>query len=175
VTTVRTVFEFDPSEHYKASRIVTRFTAARWIGWGFAAFAAAFALYTVAQGWDEASPAALIIAVLPWLLLGAFWIGLIPLSQRWAARTIATKDASVRGPQERSVDAVGYHSRGNGVGLDVPWHAMVRGVETEAFFLFFYNKQCAYYLPKRAVPADDVPLVRSLMRAGLGERAQVLG
>ena len=51
------------------------------------------------------------------------------------------------------MDAAGYHSRGNGVALDIPWHAVARAIETDEFFLLFYNKQFAYYLPKRAFAA----------------------
>lgn len=111
---------------------------------------------------------------LPWVIIGAFWLEFIPWLQRRAARKLPARDASVRGPQERAVDATGYHSRGNGVHLDVPWHAMVRGVETDQFFLFFYNKQCAYYLPKRALSETQCADVRALLRANLGERTVLL-
>jgi hypothetical protein len=81
----------------------------------------------------------------------------------------------VRGPQERTVDAVGYHSRGNGVAVDVPWHALKKAVETEHFFIFFYNWQCGYYVPKRALSAADVARVREHARAGLGAQAHLRG
>lgn len=44
---------------------------------------------------------------------------------------------------------------------------MARAVESDRFFLFFYNKQCAYYLPKRALSNPQCAEVRALMkRAG---------
>ena len=39
----------------------------------------------------------------------------VPWSQRPRAKRLPKHDLSVRGPQERCVHALGYHSRGNGV------------------------------------------------------------
>jgi hypothetical protein len=171
---VTSVFDFDSSEHYQALRAVSRRTAARWVSWGFGGLALVLALLSLRDGWGRASPLALFLNALPWLLLGMFWVAFIPISQRWAARSLPKRDASVRGPQERTVDSDGFHSRGNGVSLDVPWHAMLRGVETNDFFLFFYSKQVAYYVPKRVLADGQIREVRRLMRTELGERARLL-
>lgn len=163
---VTTTYDFDPKEHYQAARAVTRLTWFRWLPWLAGGFMVLFALVdVVVPGWGDADALSLFIEASPYLLVGAFWIALIPWSQRRAARKLSKRDPSVRGPQERSVDAVGYHSLGNGVRVEVPWHAMARAVETDRFFLFFYNKQCAYYIPKRALSDAQCAEVRTLMRA----------
>lgn len=173
--TVSSVFDFDSSEYYRALRVVSRHTAARWLSWGFGALALVLAAVSVRDGWGRVSPVALFLNALPWVLLGVFWVAFLPISQRRAARSLPKRDASVQGPQERTVDASGFHSRGNGVALDVPWHAMVQGLESDEFFLFFYSKQLAYYLPKRVLSGTQIEEVRTLMRSGLGERARLLG
>jgi hypothetical protein len=167
------VFEFDSAEYLRATRAISRFTHIRWIGWAFGSVAFALVAATFYQLRDEA-PSLIVANVLPWFLLGVFWLSMVPLMQWWSARTVHKRDASVLGPQERTVDEAGFHTRGNGVALDIPWHAMVRGVESAEFFLFFYSKQLAYYLPKRALDAQQVEHVRSLMRSGLSERAKLL-
>lgn len=171
---VTTVFDFDPAEHYRASRDILRLSPLRWLAWVFAAIALAMVVWTVVGAWGRTTPFALFLNALPYATFGAVWLALIPVTQRRAATRLASRDASVRGPQRRSVDEVGYHSSGNGVNLDLPWHVMVRAIETEHFFLFFVNKQCAYYVPKRALGAGEAEAVRALVRGGLGDRARLL-
>jgi len=169
-------YGFDPAEHYQAARAVTRLTWFRWLPWIAGGIVFIYVLVDVVlPGWGDRDALSLFIEASPYLLVGAFWIALLPWSQRRAARKLVKRDPSVRGPQERSVDALGFHSRGNGVNLDVPWHAMARAVETDRFFLFFYNKQCAYYIPKRALSDTQCDEVRTLMRgAGMeGATARV--
>jgi len=169
---VSATFDFDSSEHYRASREVARRISTRWLARAFALLALIFVGLNVRATWGS-PPAYVFVNALPWLLLGVFWLSLVPLTQWWAAKRLPARDASVRGTQERTVDSQGYHSRGNNVALDIPWHAMVRVVETDAFFLFFYNKQCAYYLPKRALTDDQTRQVRGFARDGLGDRVEL--
>lgn len=172
--TVTVVSEFDPKEHYRVARVVTRHTAARWISWVFVALALVMVAWSVLPYWGEADPVTLFASAAPWLFLCVFWIGLIPLSQRFSARKLPKRDASARGSQERTLDESGFHFRGNGVSLDVPWHAMARGIETGEFFLLFYNKSCAYYLAKRRMTAEQISDARQLMKAGLGATARTM-
>jgi len=173
---VSATYEYDPSEHYRAMRAVTSLTPFRWVGRVCfvllpAGMLALAALSAHATGHGVATA---VLGVLPYVLLCFFWGALIPMSQRRRAKRLPKLDASVRGLQERQVDGEGYHSRGNGVALDIPWHAMTKAVETDQLFLFFYNWQCAYYLPKRSLGPAQVRDVRAFARAGLGARARVL-
>jgi hypothetical protein len=168
---VSTTFEYDPAEHYSASQAVFRRGTARYLRWGFVALAIVLLWWNVVRHWNDASLSMVLASALPYVLLGAFWLFYFPYAQRRAARKLPEVDASVRGPQTRGVDVDGFHTRGNGVSLDVPWHAMVRGEETDRFFLFFYAKQLAYYIPKRVLSPSETGDVRGLMREHLGERA----
>jgi hypothetical protein len=171
---VTATFDFSSAEHFRASREVARRVSTRWLARAFAVLAIVFVALNIRATWGQ-SPAYVVVNALPWLFLGIFWLTLVPLMHWWAAKRLPARDASVRGPQTRTIDAEGYHSRGNNVALDIPWHAMVRAVETRAFFLFFYNKQCAYYLPKRALAEEQIHAVRALARAGLGDSVDLQG
>jgi hypothetical protein len=130
-------FEFDPAEHYAASQAVLRRGAARYVRLGFVALAGVLLWVNVGRHWHDASAAAILVSAFPWLALAAFWLFYFPYAQKRAARKLPEVDASLRGAQTRAVDEVGFHTHGNGVSLDVPWHAMARGEETERFFLFY--------------------------------------
>lgn len=166
--------QYDPTEHYLASRAVSRGTPRQFILWGFGALSVLLLVWHIASTWGERPPLAVLAGALPYFILACFWFVFIPFSQRRAARKLPETDASIRGLHTRTVDDRGFHFRGNDVVLDVPWHAMQRAKETDDFFLFFYNKQCAYYLPKRALTSAQIGEVRALMQEGLGDRAQVL-
>lgn len=170
---VSTTFDFDAAEHYRATRVVNSRSSMRYVTWGFVALSPLMLAWSVLPRLGEAPTGDLLVSALPWLLLPAFWLVVIPMLQRRGAHKLSTRDPSVRGPQTRIVDAEGYHSRGNGVSVDVPWHAMTRGVEVEQFFLFYYSKQFAYYLPKRVLAPADIVTVRALMRERLQDRAEV--
>jgi hypothetical protein len=172
--TVAATYEFDWREHYRASREVAGRMWTRWLGWGFAAVALVLATLNYFAAAGRVSALGIFLNILPWIAVGTAWVALIPYTQRRAAKRLSSRDPSVKGPQTRTLDADGYHSRGNGVALDIPWHAMLRAVETSDFFLFFYNKQCAYYLPKRVLNATEIDKARALLKEGLGDRAQTI-
>lgn len=167
---VTATFDFDPAEHYRATRAAGRLTSARYSEWIVAALALAALVGTVVPLIGTRPPARV-------LLDAGVRRRHHPghAAPRRTARRLAARDASVPGPQRRTLDDAGYHSRGNGVALDLPWHAVARAVETPAFFFVFYNAQCAYYLPKRALDDGGVAGARGVLTRALGARAQLLG
>lgn len=169
---MRATFEYDPREQYRASRAVARFTSTRYVAWVFAAGALLLLYWNVLRFWGEYPALTLFWSGLPWLLLAGFWLGLMPWTQWRAAQKLPRVDPSVIGPQVREVNDSGFRSEGNGVVLELPWHAMHQAVETEEFLLFFYSKQLAYYLPKRVVAPPALAELRLLMQAKLGSRAR---
>ena len=171
---VRVAFEYDPAVHYRALRAVTALTPFRYAGIAMAGVALVLAGMATVPTWDETDPLTRLTTALPWLMLAAFWVMLVPLQQRWSARKLPAHDKSLVGSQERVVDESGYRSLGNGVELSVPWHAMARVVETDAFMFFFYHKQLAYYIPKTATALEQWQELRRLAREALGERATLL-
>ena len=55
------------------------------------------------------------------------------------------------------------------------WDALVEAAETDEFFLFYYSKKCAYYLPKRVVGGpEDQAVLRAFIRQHAGTRAKGL-
>jgi hypothetical protein len=167
-------FEFDPAEQYAAARAVTGATAWRWI---IPLFALGIPLVviavTVLPHIRTMSPMGIAMNSMPWVLLGAFYLALIPMSQKRRANRMAKTEPSVRGIQERGVDASGLHVRGHGLTMDYAWSDLLTAIETPAFFLFFYNKNCAHFIPKRALNGGSVDEVRSIIHAHMGGRAKL--
>lgn len=172
---VTATFEYDSKEHYRALRDITNLTPYRWVtvisGVVLPLVAVAVIVWIIRA--RDGDPLATFMDWLPYILLFFVWAAILPLSQWRMAKRLPTIDASARGPQERGVDSIGYHQRGNGVALEVPWHAFKKAVETDRFFIFFYTRQCGYYLPKRTLSASDISAVRQIARTALGERARV--
>lgn len=156
-------FTFDAAEHRRASFAVMRTLPTRWMGPVVAVPFLAFGIWPVLAGRRELTPWTVVVSALPWVLLAAVFAFLTPIAVWATARRIARHDPSARGVQRRSLDATGLRSTGNGVSLDLPWHAIERCVETEAFFLFFYTKQLAYYLGKSHLSAEQCDTVRALI------------
>jgi hypothetical protein len=176
VIAVTASFRYDPAEQYHATRAITRLTPLRWLGPGCLVLfpVSAIGLTLLAAQVAGRHPREPLLGILPYVFLSVFWGILIPVLQRYAARRLPRQDVSVRGVQERRVDATGYHAFGNGISVDIPWHAIRRAVETKAFFFFFYNWQCAYYVPKRPLDAAQIAQLRAIVRAAVGEKADVL-
>lgn len=173
---VSATFEYDPDEHYRALRAITGFTMVHWIpivAFGVPITAILFEIIAIRNNPGREIMTS-VMDVLPYVVLGALWLGIVPLSQRYQSRKLTKLDPSMIGPQQRVVDAEGFHTSGNGQSLDVPWHLLRRVVETDHFFLFFYGREQAYYLAKRLFSTDQVKAVRLFARAGLGDHVHLL-
>jgi hypothetical protein len=110
---------------------------------------------------------ATILNLAPYVVIIAFWIGLLWALPALAARTfrrnpmyqgdftmeLTDEEIRMTGPQTT------WHTR---------WSGIVRAMETPAYFLFFYTKDAAQFLPKHAVPPADLPGLRTLLKAHLG-------
>lgn len=156
-------FPFDAAEHRRASFAVMRTLPTRWIGPVLALVPVAFGLWPVLAARREVSTLTMVASALPWVLVAITFASLTPIAVWATARRIARDDPSARGIQVRHLDATGFRSSGNGVAVEVPWHAIQRCVETQGFFLFFYTKQLAYYLGKSHLSTEQCDAVRSLV------------
>ena len=166
-------FEYDPKEWYAASRAVTRSTHWRWTIPLFSVLIPAIGFVLSLDHWDVMTPSARFWSSLPWLLLFLFYIALIPVMQRRRVQRLKTDEPTVRGTQSRTVDETGFHVRGHGFAQDLAWGELHRVVETDRFFLFFYNKRCAHVMPKRVLSSDEVAGARTLIAQRIGERARL--
>ncbi len=117
----------------------------------------------------------LLFSALPWLLLLALWAFLLRWGDSYlSARRTRRLDISARGTLTRTISAEGFRVDGTGQSSDLRWEGIHSAVETPEFLLIFYNKLCAYYVPKRLIPTPlELQAVRDLLLAKLGERAEL--
>lgn len=98
-----------------------------------------------------------------------------PWIQRRRYRRLYAETPGTRGPQVYRFDADGLMMSGGVAAITLGWDAIIEADETDELFLFFFNKQCAYYLPKRAIGGAPVESeLRELLRTHLGDRAKKL-
>jgi hypothetical protein len=168
-------FQFDADEWYRASRAVTNATVWRWIiPLGGIALPAVMIGSNVLPHWREMSAGAIAANTAPWIILAVFYLALMPRLQKQAALKAQTNDPSLRGLQRRAVTEEGLEISGANFEQAITWSDLVRAVETPEFFLFFYNKRCAHFVPKRALSEAGVQRVRSLIAERMNERARLL-
>jgi hypothetical protein len=159
-------FEFDEAEHRRVLRETWSLHPMRWVVpvAGILVPATMIWLGTV-RYWRQLSAADALLNALPWVLLGAFFLGLAPLVHRAGARKALDVDPSLNGIQTRTVDETGLHVRGAGFSPSLGWGELVRVSETPNFFLFFYDRQLAHYIPKRALDDQARDDLRNLIQA----------
>jgi len=116
----------------------------------------------------------LFAAIWPWsIMFPALYFGFLALVRRWAAKRVLRDDATTSGVQERHLDDRGLTIASPGLRADVSWQIIKRVLETSDHFLVFQNRDCAYFLPKRAFDDEALVSARQLFRAHLGDRAEV--
>ena len=171
---VHVTYDYDPADRAAAAATLRSFRRRDWIAPVVVVLISATAIgFLVPPAWHEGGLLDASFAALPYLLLAALWLSVIPVLGRREARRLLERDPSGAGVQERSVDAIGYHVHTNGTRIQLPWSAIVRCVETESSFLFYTDEKHAHFLPKRVLRPSDLRAVRALSRTALGERAQL--
>jgi hypothetical protein len=162
-------FDFDQQEYYRGIRAVQAHNPYRWVIPVAGIIVPAVMIWlAIGDSWQRIGPWLAFQNALPWLLLGAFYLTMMPLMARAAAKKALENDPSLRGPQTRIVDEGGVHIVGAGFRQDLRWTDLVKAVETEEFFLFFYNKRQAHFVPKRALAPASVAVVRGLIGSHKG-------
>lgn len=171
---------WDFREHQRALRAVSAVTLRRrpwfWafrITFPFFLAALVFGSQWLSEGFELNT--IFFMGALPWLLLILVWM----IFLRWGESYLATRrtrrlDPSAAGTLTRTFTPDGFRIDGTGVSVDLRWHGIHSVVETREFLLVFHNKLCGYYVPKRLIVAPhQLDAVRDLIRANLGERAQL--
>ncbi|MBB6072581.1 hypothetical protein HNQ61_004244 [Longimicrobium terrae] len=123
--------------------------------------------------WDGTlSRGALVQAIGPWILFLVAWATLMAWIGPWLTARAQSRE---NGPGQHTL--IGTLS-GDGYGTDngrtqnsIHWNGVLRAVETPEFFLFYYNRNCAFYLPHRAIAPEQLPEVRRVIVSQLGDRA----
>ena len=165
--TVSAEFDFNPSEYYRALRATMLHNRALlWLLPLLGVAMPAVAIWAfVIRNWDRLSMRGVIINGAPWIAIGAFYLSMPWLMARVIARRARRDDPAVRGQQTRIISSAGLEVRGANYVQQFTWSDIVRTVETREFFLFFYNRRTAQYVPKRALRGADAEAVRDLVRA----------
>ena len=161
-------FHLDPAETVRAGREVQRRQRLAWIEWAVWPMLAILTAFYLISGtpWQDL-----------WLLglVAAFFLclrWLAPRIQRWQLRRAYSETPSLRGPQVYQFTDAGLTIRGGAASTTLGWDSFVKADETREFFLLFYSKRCAYYLPKRVAGDEgERNALRALLRAKLGARA----
>lgn len=159
-------FEFDEAEHRQALREawalqpLSRLFTIIGIAWP------AVGLWLgVGRHWRGMDLVDVFTDAMPWLVLGAFFLGLVPYLHGVQARKALEIDPSLHGTQLRTVDDKGLHVRGAGFSPSIPWSELARATETPHFFLFFQDTRLHHYIPKRVLSDVDRDSVRNLIQA----------
>jgi hypothetical protein len=167
-------FEFilDPAETVRATRAVRRRQGFAWMAWA---------------NWAAAAVMGALYFLLPvdlrslWLVgIAAFVLaGLVEPGTTWVLRRhyrhVYRESPDLRGVQVYRFSAAGLTITGGATTVTFGWDSFIDAAETTEFFLFYYSKRAAHYLPKRAM-SDDVQdrRLRDLIVAGMGDRASGL-
>src|SRR6188472_760563 len=106
-------FEFDSREYYRALRAMWRSNPARpFLPLVAVVIPGAAIWLSVVRNWDRLTPMGVVLNGLPWVLLSAFYITLIPMMLRAGARKATQNEPSLRGPQVRTVSDEGVEITG---------------------------------------------------------------
>ena len=174
---VHITYDHDPAERTAASLSLAARTMRGWRRYGLYIPAALVVLGTAAvfaiDGglWEPAMSKGGMPKALPFVMLclSAFSLWFAASVHGDVARGLLDRDPITPGLQHRSVDAAGFHVHAGDVRIDVPWETMSMHVETDEGFVFGGEGLNTYFLPKRALDAAQVEMIRAL--ADLGTRA----
>ena len=120
-------------------------------------------------------PLVIALSLLPYLLLVTLWFAFLSWGQFYlAARRTQRLDPSARGVLTRTLNTDGFRIDGTGQAVDLRWEGIHSIIETSEFFLIFFNRLCAYYIPKHLVRSSvELDEIRTLLRVKLGDRASL--
>jgi Zn-dependent protease with chaperone function len=92
-----------------------------------------------------------------------------------AAKQLQKADPSVKGEFKHTTTDQGFSVQTVAAKVELTWEHILQVVETPAFFLYYFKRNCAYSTPKRVIPNTDLPALRATLRARLGTRALLFG
>ncbi len=95
--------------------------------------------------------------VIMWFLV-LWWL------PRWSMSRQFFKQPGAHGPRTLLLDELGAHWRWNGGSSDIEWKNYIRSVEGKNQFLFYTSPACFNILPKRALEAEQLVELRTLLK-----------
>lgn len=173
---VRFIFYWEYDESVRAGRALLAFRAGpRWLrpAWwtlGTAAVAALGMIATAPPG-ERGTLASNLLPLLFAIACGlAFYRAALLTDRAYAFRETPDADR----PLTVTLADAGYTTASYSGSATHPWTDF-RGVrETDEFILLLFHGRGAYYIPKRAVPSDDLEPIRGILRAQFGDAARLM-
>ncbi|MEX2281945.1 MAG: YcxB family protein [Gemmatimonadota bacterium] len=166
-------FRLDPDETIRAIRDVQRRQGFGWLHsaiWHWALWPVVVGMAVLYFFLPTDLRALWLVGIVAFLL--AALAGLTPSVVRWQLRRDYRETPSLQGIQVYQFSDAGLTITGGATMVTLGWDAFVDAAETTEFFLFYYSKRQAYYLPKRAVGEDlERRRLRELIQLKLGDRA----
>jgi hypothetical protein len=146
------VFQFDLrlDEMLRASRAVwSRHKLERTLRWGVPLFAAGIIVLSWAASGN-------LVAALQatWVSLAVLLVivyGLLPFLRRRSLTRAYRANPKLLGMHTYTFTETSLTMAGPLTSVTLAWDALQKAVETDEFFLFYPNRNWAYYVPKRAV------------------------
>jgi len=108
--------------------------------------------------------------LLPLFFLAILWVIVVEIFPRWNVRRQFTKQPGAHGPRKLMLDVSGAHWRWSGGSADVEWRNYIRSVEGANQILFYTSPSCFNILPKRAMEAEQLSELRSLLSQNIQTR-----
>lgn len=152
------IFEWQRSEHARVTSLLVRelFSSGfrRVIKWAVIAILVIEFLFivvmTVMGEHDSVlrlGPLVLVVGTLAWLFY--------PITGRIRAWQMQHSDPNVKHPITHTLDENGYHISTHTADIDLKWPGIYKVRETPEFFLVYYSRRYAYYLPKRVIDGQE--------------------
>lgn len=112
------------------------------------------------------------MAVLPWLIILALWMLVIwQLSPRLNARAWAKRNTAGDQQITQRFTTDGLETTSHAGSSLTHWHMIKRVIETDAFLLLYFTWQCAVFVPKRALSAEQYAAIRARLAQVLDANA----
>jgi hypothetical protein len=153
-------FTLSKAQHWRATRVVQSRTLAHKLAWAFFGgvplLIVAVLAFNGADVWAFVESHPLGVLGGPLLMVAGF-----PLIQYWTVWMHHRNHPTLRGVQVYALEPSRLGMKGPLHNTDLSWDAVVRVVETREFVLFYISKSTAYFLPKAAIPATELPTFRA--------------
>jgi hypothetical protein len=173
---IRFIFYWDYDESIRAGRALLAFREGpRWLRAAWWALAAAavlsLAMIATAPAGERGTRASNLLPLLFATACAlAFYRYAVLTDQAYAFRETPDADR----PITVTIADEGYTTASYSGSMTHPWTDFRGARETDEFILILFRGRGAYYIPRRAVPADDADPIRGLLHEQFGPEARLM-
>jgi len=107
------------------------------------------------------------------ILCGALVLGFIWWHPRMSAQQLLKNNRLAVARQTWQISGSGIVMSFPGTSSTVEWSVFLRAREDERFLYLYVSELVAHLVPKRALAAEQLQELRAIVRAALGDRAQL--